>query len=115
MEYDGRIPEPPYQTPDTEDYMAAHIESLASERDALRDELARVKAESLRVVKDGDMREAYRCDKVLHDGRYCVVGTRILDDYFPIQISDAITGKYVDKVTCQALVQPVKLELWEDE
>lgn len=96
--------------------MDPDVELVAAQYyDALRAELARVKAESLRVVKDGDMREAYRCDKVLHDGRYCVVGRRILDDYFPIQISDAITGKYVDKVTHQTLLQPVRLERWEDE
>ena len=31
--YDGRTPEPPYETPSTEDFQAAHIESL---REALK-------------------------------------------------------------------------------
>jgi len=82
---------------------------------ALEGEVARVKAESLRVVVDGEQRQAYGCSKVLHDGRVCFVHTRALDDYFPLQISDFVTGKYVDKVACETMLQPVRLERWEDE
>lgn len=60
-------------------------------------------------VPDGPRREAFMCGKVLHDGRYCFVRPRILDDYFPLQINDSITGRYVDKVTGQTLLQPVRL------
>ena len=40
-DYDGRTPEPPYQTPADADFMAAHIEALEADNDAL---LAVVKA-----------------------------------------------------------------------
>lgn len=77
--------------------------------------VARVKAESLRVVPDGEERQAYRCSKVLHNGRICFVHTRTLDDYFQLQIGDFVTGKYVDKVYCETLLQPVRLERWEEQ
>lgn len=97
MEYDGRIPEPPYQTPDTEDYMAAHIESL-------KDKLARVKAESLRVVvvpDEGNLYDWYMTPTGLgYPGK----------DRKNNNCIESAEGYYrLDEC------KPVRLERWEDE
>jgi hypothetical protein len=51
MKYDGRVPEPPYETPSTDDFMAAHIESLTAERDRLAAENAELRAERDIAIK----------------------------------------------------------------
>jgi len=106
MGYDGRIPEPPYQTPDTEDYMAAHIESL-------RAELARVKAEILRVVPDG---EACRYSVWLEQQSSTAF---LLDDEVNVHVTinryQSANGGPSAPIDGFVTVQPVRLERWEDE
>jgi len=85
--------------------------TLAAEVDELRAELAQVKAESLRVVRDGEAcqpQDLYPTQFVLRDGRVWVnhPGTRDIVD---------ITNNNRVAVPYDVTVQPVRLERWEDE
>lgn len=79
-------------------------------------ELARVRAESLRVVPVG---EACRADELLPDttfsrgGKvYVITHTYDGSDYvWPM----ALDGTGVQQIICCAIVHPVRLERWEDE
>ena len=87
------------------------VDALLAERDALRAELASVKAESLRVVVDGakcQPHEIYPTQFILYDSRVWVnaPGTRDIVD---------ITNNNRVSVPYDTIVQPVHLERWEDE
>lgn len=81
----------------TIDELIAESNALMSTNAALRAELARVKAESLRVVVEGEPCEYWR-----KRPGFCLNGKRVHGN------SPDIVGKF-------DMVQPVRLERWEDE
>lgn len=69
----------------------------------LTDELARVKAESLRVVKDGEARYWHCCE-----------GVCLYDDGEPMLSFEGQYGSYSNRYPQRdEIVQPVMLELWD--
>jgi hypothetical protein len=70
---------------------------------SLTAELARVKAESLRVVKDGDARYWHCCE-----------GVCLYDDGEPMLSFEGQYGSYSNRYPQRdEIVQPVMLELWD--
>ena len=78
---------------------------------ALEAELASVKAESLRIVKDGEAlkSEDAHADHnfILHDGIVCLAD---YTTYGWVQVDGFVAEVYNDTI-----VQPVRLERWEGE
>jgi hypothetical protein len=100
---------------DSEDVARFVYEAHNRELAEAQAELARVKAESLRVVPVGEPCRADEADRItgriLYSGRYCSLCSR-WDDYFPLSVYDKITGDFMDKITNGTMVQPVRLERW---
>lgn len=76
----------------------------------LTDELARVKAESLRVVEDGQAKMYGECiipQHVLYDKKVCMT---VVKGYDIVSVHD--DSRY--EIPMDTIVQPVRLERWED-
>jgi len=82
----------------------AALDVFAVEGEGLRDELARVKAESLRVVEKGPVC-AFKDNPACH----CVFDNKLIDD----SGFDVLTDDYIC-VAFDTIAQPVRLERWED-
>lgn len=96
--------------------MDPDVELVAAQYyDTLRAELARVKAESLRVVADGEACPVHECCRGYRLGDFILNGQVYSGGVTTSTECTISNSREVARIARDVIVQPVRLEHWEDE